>query len=127
MIDKLCTVSSLCFLLISLLTPTVWGVTSGDVSTDNETTSATRTTREVTYEGYQVLRVHAESMDQLLYLRELSDTSETGHAQINFWSEPNSLNSSVDFMVSPEYETEIKAILKKQNMETETLINDVGR
>ncbi|XP_017480758.1 PREDICTED: carboxypeptidase B-like [Rhagoletis zephyria] len=65
-------------------------------------------------------------MAQLLYLQTLSETSATG-AQINFWSEPNRLNSSVDFMVAPEYETEIKAILKKQNMETETLINDVGR
>lgn len=121
MIDNICTASSLCLLLISLLTPTV---SSGDVRAEHE---ANRTTREVTYEGYQVLRVHAESMDQLLYLRELSDTSETGQPQINFWSEPNSLNSSVDFMVSPEYELEIRSILKKQNMETETLINDVGR
>lgn len=111
------------------MSPTVWAVSSGEVRVDNETTTtkAVPATKEVTYEGYQVLRVHAESMDQLLYLRELSDTSDTGHAQINFWSEPNSLNSSVDFMVSPEYELEIRAILKKQNMETETLIIDVGR
>ena len=84
-------------------------------------------TREVTsYEGYKVLRVHADSMDQLLYLRELSETGEIG-TKINFWIEPDRLNSSVDMMVSPDIATEIKTILEKQNMKTETIINNVGR
>lgn len=82
--------------------------------------------KEVAYDGYKVLRVHAESMDQLLYLRELSETGDTG-VKINFWSEPSRLNSSVDVMVSPDLVTDVRTILEGQNMTTETLINDIGR
>ena len=78
------------------------------------------------YDGYKVLRVHAQNIDQLLYLRQLSETEDSS-PKINFWSEPNRINSSVDVMVAPDIASEIKSNFEKQNMPTETLINDVGR
>jgi len=82
--------------------------------------------KEVIYDGYKVLRVHAQSMDQLLYLQKLSEMEDTG-TKINFWSEPSRLNSSVDVMVSPDFVSEMQTKFEKHNLTAETLINDVGR
>ncbi|KAH9529559.1 Sodium-dependent noradrenaline transporter [Dermatophagoides farinae] len=83
--------------------------------------------KEIAYDGYKVFRVRAENIDQLLYLRQLSDDVEKVDLKIDFWSMPNSLNSSIDLMVSPELGNDLQTILAKQNIKAETLINDVGR
>lgn len=81
--------------------------------------------KEILYDGYKVFRVKAETMDQLDYLQTLYDTNDF-HRNIDFWSEPN-LNVTTDLMVSPEFEQNVKLVLEKRNIKTETLINDVGR
>ena len=93
---------------------------------EEDANTDTTENKELLYDGYQVLRVHAENIDQLLYLRHLSETEDNG-PRINFWSEPNRINSSVDVMVSPDIANEMKTNFGKKNMSTLTLINDVGR
>ena len=83
--------------------------------------------KEIAYDGYKVFRVRAENIDQLLYLRQLSDDVQKVDLKIDFWSMPNSLNSSIDLMVPPELGNDFQTILAKQNIKAETLINDVGR
>ncbi|KAJ6221262.1 hypothetical protein RDWZM_007074 [Blomia tropicalis] len=84
-------------------------------------------TKEMTYSGYKVLRVQADNLDQLHYLRNLSETESDLSSKINFWSEPDRLNSSIDVMIAPDIVNEMTTKFGKQNISSKTLINDVGK
>lgn len=94
---------------------------------NNSLTGVIDNNKEIAYDGYKVFRVRAENIDQLLYLRQLSDDLQKVDLKIDFWSMPNSLNSSIDLMISPELGDDFQTILAKQNIKAETLISDVGR
>lgn len=82
--------------------------------------------KEVLYDGYKVIRVHPQTLSQLYQLQKLSQVDDKGQ-KINFWSEPNRINSTTDVMVAPDVADELKTFFDRQNIKSETLINDVGR
>ncbi|KAF7491847.1 Carboxypeptidase A2 [Sarcoptes scabiei] len=90
-----------------------------------------RQSKEIHYDGFKLLRLYTKTLDQLEFLQSLSNeknqlASIIGSG-IDFWSEPKSLNSSIDLMVSPLQEKDLRKALDERQIQTETLMDDVGR
>jgi hypothetical protein len=80
------------------------------------------------YNGYKVLRLLPNTLDQLQYLNGIaSDVSFIlPPKKIDFWTMPKDVNSTVDLMVAPDLIKNIQKKLSAQNIKTKVLIKDVG-
>ncbi|KPM10217.1 zinc carboxypeptidase A 1-like protein [Sarcoptes scabiei] len=90
-----------------------------------------RQSKEIHYDGFKLLRLYTKTLDQLEFLQSLSNEKNQLASMIgsgiDFWSEPKSLNSSIDLMVSPLQEKDLRKALDERQIQTETLMDDVGR
>ncbi|XP_053201673.1 carboxypeptidase B-like [Panonychus citri] len=78
------------------------------------------------YNNYSVLRFKPTTTDQLHFLYQLAQ-NETFlmERSVDFWTEPGSLNSSVDIMLSPEARSTLSPVFASNQLTPSVMIEDV--
>lgn len=94
-------------------------------NTNNEETSTISAQAQL-YNGYKVIRTFVKTVEQLRYLQQFAEERDNEGRNINFWTKPHALNTTADLMVAPHVEDDVKKVLAKQGIETQTLIDNVG-
>lgn len=79
----------------------------------------------VDYSGYQVIRVHPNTQRERLSL--VRDYSEATDAGVTLWTEPGTLDHSLDFMVSKKAIRSFQLRLRRRHLSFKVLINDIQR
>lgn len=77
----------------------------------------------LSYQGYSVHRCIPQTLDQLESLRSLE--SQENNNGVQFWSEANRLNGTVDILVAPQSRESFLGQLQRSSIECHQTIGDV--
>lgn len=75
------------------------------------------------YNGFKVYRLTVKSQEQMDFLADLKDKM----AELDFWSDVNTIKRPVDVMVAPKDEVSFLEIVKKQGIDVKIFIEDVQK
>ncbi|KDR22871.1 Zinc carboxypeptidase A 1 [Zootermopsis nevadensis] len=78
---------------------------------------------KVRYDRHQVFRLVPEDKHQLQALRDLEEQAQ----ELDFWTSPRGLNTSVDIMVPPHLLRDFYNMVRKNNLKTKIFIKDVQK
>ncbi|XP_041469206.1 carboxypeptidase B-like [Lytechinus variegatus] len=79
-------------------------------------------TAAVRYDNYKVVRISPETEEDLLWVKTLADVWEN---RVDIWKHPRLVDSPVDVMVAPHWQTEFFDVLNDQGIGYTEMIGDV--